>query len=176
MGRLPGRAAGDRSKAFSRYGQRRRDNRRHPHLYSRLHVRKDYDEPLERAAERRRYSLCVWLHNLLQPTSSLLWGRRTAGWSAITPAFHGLGGAQGFSRDTDRATAGEQPALRVQSTLPSHGYNLMEVKKDELICTMKAVRTIQEPQSEMFTLARFRVPDGQVEIQRTDVPAAVSTP
>ena len=58
----------------------------------------------------------------------------------------------------------------------SHGYNLMEVKKDELICTMKAVRTIQEPQSEMYTLARFRVPDGQVEIQRTDVPAAISTP
>ena len=55
----------------------------------------------------------------------------------------------------------------------AHGYNLMEVKKDELICTMKAVRTIQEPQSEMYTLARFRVPDGRVEIQRTDVPATV---
>lgn len=58
----------------------------------------------------------------------------------------------------------------------AHGYNVMEVRKDALICTMKAVRTIQEPQSEMFTLARFRVPDGRAVIERTDVLATATTP
>lgn len=58
----------------------------------------------------------------------------------------------------------------------THGYTLMEVTPNALTCTMKAVSTIQEPQAEAFTLAQFRVPEGRVEIQRTDVPAAVSTP
>ena len=85
------------------------------------------------------------------------------------------GGAQGAAEIQTAFQQASNPHFEFFDS-STHGYNLMEVKKDELICTMKAVRTIQEPQSEMFTLARFRVPDGQVEIQRTDVPAAVSTP
>jgi alkaline phosphatase D len=50
----------------------------------------------------------------------------------------------------------------------THGYNVIELTHDELTCTMKAVDTIVAPQAELRTLASFRVPAGQVEIERTD--------
>lgn len=52
----------------------------------------------------------------------------------------------------------------------THGYNLMDITKEALTCTMKAVSTIQEPRAELRTLAEFRVPNGRVEITRTDLP------
>ncbi len=54
----------------------------------------------------------------------------------------------------------------------THGYNLMKVTKNELICTMKNVDTIRRPQNDPTSevLAQFRVPEGQVQIQRTDLP------
>lgn len=57
----------------------------------------------------------------------------------------------------------------------THGYNLMELTKQELVCTMKEVSTIQEPEAELKTLAQFRVPAGSVEISRTDLPVQPST-
>lgn len=51
----------------------------------------------------------------------------------------------------------------------THGYNVIEVTKSKLTCTMKAVNTIQQPQARLRTLARFEVPAGKVEVRRTDV-------
>ncbi len=98
-----------------------------------------------------------------------------------------LGADNGGAGDNSRIPAvGEQGLAELQTALQKtsnphfefndsskHGYNLMEVTKNELICTMKAVSTIQRPQAELSTLAQFRVPAGRVEIIRTDVPVAV---
>ena len=54
----------------------------------------------------------------------------------------------------------------------THGYNLLEVTPQELVCTMKNVSTIQRPNASLNMLARFRVPAGQVEVIRTDLPVA----
>ncbi len=51
----------------------------------------------------------------------------------------------------------------------THGYNLMEVTRDRLVCTMIAVSTTQQERSDRYVLARFEVPDGLVQIRRTDV-------
>lgn len=95
-----------------------------------------------------------------------------------------LGADNGGIGDNSRYPALSQQALsELQSALnrPSnphfeffdsstHGYNLLDVTKEELICTMKAVSTTQSPRAQLGTLAEFRVPDGQIEIQRTDLP------
>ena len=52
----------------------------------------------------------------------------------------------------------------------THGYNIMRVGPEALTCTMKAVSTIQQPEAELYTLAEFRVPAGEREIVRTDLP------
>jgi alkaline phosphatase D len=73
--------------------------------------------------------------------------------------------------------AGLENALRASNphyeffNSSTHGYNLIEVTKQELICTMKYVETIREPLENPRTrvLARFRVPSGRVEVQRTDL-------
>lgn len=46
-----------------------------------------------------------------------------------------------------------------------HGYNIMEVTPQALTCTMKSVDTIKQPQANLFTLKKFRVPRDQVLIQ-----------
>lgn len=98
-----------------------------------------------------------------------------------------LGAGNGGVGDNSRYPALTQDALSTLQTAlnkPSnphfefidsstHGYNVMEVTKDSLTCTMKAVSTIQEPRAELYTLAEFRVPAGQVEIVRTDSPVSV---
>ena len=81
---------------------------------------------------------------------------------------------QGFAELQTALQQGSNPHFEFFDS-SKHGYNLMEVTKRELICTMKAVSTIQQPQAKLNTLARFRVPAGRVEIIRTDlVPAAAS--
>ncbi|MGB3632606.1 MAG: alkaline phosphatase D family protein [Rubrobacteraceae bacterium] len=82
---------------------------------------------------------------------------------------------QGFSGLQTAFQQGSNPHFEFFDS-STHGYNLMEVTKSELICTMKAVSTIQQPQAELSTLARFRVPAGQVQIIRTDVPATAPAP
>lgn len=52
----------------------------------------------------------------------------------------------------------------------THGYNLIEVNRDELVCTMKSVDTIQTPRSASRTLAVFAVANqlengGDIEIE-----------
>ncbi len=95
----------------------------------------------------------------------------------------GIGDNSRYPALTEEALADLQTAINAPSNphfvfndSSSHGYNLMEVTKDALTCTMKAVSTIQDPNAELFTLAEFRVPAGQIEIIRTDVPATVPTP
>ncbi|CAA9381665.1 MAG: Phosphodiesterase/alkaline phosphatase D [uncultured Nocardioidaceae bacterium] len=95
-----------------------------------------------------------------------------------------LGAGNGGVGDNSRYPALTQEALSALQTAinkPSnphfefidsstHGYNLLEVTKESLTCTMKAVSTIQQPEADLYTLARFRVPAGKVEIIRTDSP------
>ena len=95
----------------------------------------------------------------------------------------GIGNNTRYPALTEEAFATLQTALNKPSNphfefidSSTHGYNLMEVTKEALTCTMKAVSTVQEPEAELYTLAQFRVPAGQVEIIRTDIPAAVPTP
>lgn len=97
-----------------------------------------------------------------------------------------LGAENGGVGDNTRYPALTQDALSTLQTAlnkPSnphfefndsstHGYNIMEVTKSSLTCTMKAVSTVQEPQAKLYTLAEFRVPAGEVEIIRTDSPVS----
>jgi alkaline phosphatase D len=46
----------------------------------------------------------------------------------------------------------------------THGYNVIEVTKDALFCTMKAVSTIREREATLRTLKRFRVPSGRIRL------------
>ncbi len=47
----------------------------------------------------------------------------------------------------------------------THGYSLVSVTPSELICTMKEVSTITEPNATLRVLKTYRVPNGQVLIQ-----------
>lgn len=60
----------------------------------------------------------------------------------------------------------------------THGYNLMKVTKNELICTMRQVDTVRQPQNNPTadTLAQFRVPEGEVQIIRTDLLGPLLSP
>ena len=55
----------------------------------------------------------------------------------------------------------------------THGYNVMEVTREKLTCTMFGVETTQQPpqngQPQKSVLARFEVPSGLVNLQRTDL-------
>jgi alkaline phosphatase D len=46
-----------------------------------------------------------------------------------------------------------------------HGYNLVEVSPEALVCTMKSVDTVRQPQANLYTLKVFRVPRDRVVIQ-----------
>jgi alkaline phosphatase D len=48
----------------------------------------------------------------------------------------------------------------------THGYNLLDITRDELRCTMKAVTTVARPFALLRTLATFRVPADQVVLER----------
>ena len=62
----------------------------------------------------------------------------------------------------------------------THGYNVMEVTQEKLTCTMFGVETTQQPpqgtQPEKSVLARFEVPSGLVNLQRTDIVPGPGTP
>jgi len=95
----------------------------------------------------------------------------------------GIGNNSRYPALTQQAIGQLQTALNEPSNphleffdSSTHGYNLLEVTEEALTCTMKSVSTIQEPQAELRTLAEFRVPDGRVEITRTDVPGAPGSP
>lgn len=95
----------------------------------------------------------------------------------------GAGDNSRYPRLTREAFGALQTALNTPSNphfvfndSSTHGYNLMEVTKEALVCTMKEVSTIQSPEAELYTLARFRVPAGRVEISRTDLPVTAPTP
>ncbi len=55
----------------------------------------------------------------------------------------------------------------------THGYNVMEVTREKLTCTMFGVETTQQPprngQPQKSVLARFEVSNGLVQLRRTDV-------
>ena len=55
----------------------------------------------------------------------------------------------------------------------THGYNVMEVTQERLTCTMFGVETTQQPpqngQPQKSVLARFEIPNGLVQLQRTDI-------
>ena len=55
----------------------------------------------------------------------------------------------------------------------THGYNIMEVTQERLTCTMFGVETTQQPpqngQPRKSVLARFEVPNGLGQLQRTDI-------
>jgi alkaline phosphatase D len=51
----------------------------------------------------------------------------------------------------------------------THGYNLMEVTKAKLTCTMKYVDTVKAPNSASGTLKVFEVPEGQFPPRIIDV-------
>lgn len=67
----------------------------------------------------------------------------------------------------------ENLALALQASNPhiqffnssTHGYNLVEVTPQAFTCTMKAVDTVRQPQAQLFTLKRFRVPRNRVVIE-----------
>ena len=95
----------------------------------------------------------------------------------------GAGDNSRFPQLTQEAFSALQTAINKPSNphfefidSSTHGYNLMEVTKDALVCTMKAVTTTQERDADLYTLAQFRVPDGQIQIVRTDLPVPVSQP
>jgi len=46
----------------------------------------------------------------------------------------------------------------------THGYNLIEVTPAAFTCTMKAVNTIKQPQSTLYTLRTFQVPRDHIQI------------
>lgn len=54
----------------------------------------------------------------------------------------------------------------------THGYNLMKVTKDDIVCTMRNVETVRDDQDNPTpqTLAQFRVESGTSRIERTDLP------
>jgi alkaline phosphatase D len=56
------------------------------------------------------------------------------------------------------------PHIRYMNS-SGHGYNLLEIRPQALVCTMKSVDTIKQPQANLTTLKTFRVPANQVVIQ-----------
>lgn len=102
---------------------------------------------------------------------------------AIGAGNGGVGDNTRYPALTEEALADLQTALNKPSNphfvfndSSTHGYNLMDVTPRELICTMKNVSTIQQPNATLNTLAQFKVPAGQVEIIRTDLPVMVPAP
>lgn len=56
------------------------------------------------------------------------------------------------------------PHIRYMNS-SGHGYNLLEIRPQALVCTMKLVDTIKQQQANLTTLNMFRVPANQVVIQ-----------
>jgi len=52
----------------------------------------------------------------------------------------------------------------------THGYNLVTVTRQKLVCTMKSVSTIDSPRATLSTLKTFEVPVNRTEIIDTSLP------
>jgi phosphodiesterase/alkaline phosphatase D-like protein len=78
-----------------------------------------------------------------------------------------------FGRDSEEQYGPLAEQLRLTNPhiayvdMQYRGYGVMEIRPDELRVEFKAVRTVEEPRSDAFTLQRFRVPRGVPQVELT---------
>ncbi len=130
------------------------------HTYIAGYVKKDYDNPLN--SPPNAIGTCFVGGSV---TSSNLFEIARLGQASDGPLLSDDRGA------LTAAVKASNPHIEFLNS-STHGYNLMKVTKGEIVCTMKHVDTIRQPQENPTSevLAQFRVPEGQVLIQRTDLP------
>ncbi len=87
--------------------------------------------------------------------------------SNAAPAVPGPGPEGGDIFTAQTQSANPHIAYLDSST---HGYNLIEVTPQELVCTMRSVNTVRQPQATLQTLKVFKVPEGTATIVEEVVP------
>src|SRR5918998_1049268 len=185
VGRLPGRAGGDHPglpRRQRRAGGRelRRHNRRHPLLYRRLRPRelrrpdaarlrdggRRGPEPEQQAS---RDVLRVRLGDLVEPGGARRGGRQR-GLPAGRREVPRIGGRA--ERPPDRVSGGQQPAHRVlqllHPRLQRHGGHAGEAYLHHVRRRDHAAAPAERP-AQKSVLARFEIPNGLVQLQRTDI-------
>lgn len=158
------------------------------HSYIAGYVRENYDDPTPPVPEteavgepnpnNRLLGACFVCGSV---TSSNLVELATGAGNGDLPQF-----SERFLSTEDAASA-LQSALQESSNphidffnSSTHGYNIMEVTQEKLTCTMFGVETTQQdPQQnppDRTVLARYEVPSGLVNLQRTDIVPGPGTP
>jgi alkaline phosphatase D len=98
---------------------------------------------------------------------SLLGGSVTSGNLTEMVTF-GLGGIiVPPETELTPALVGSNPHLAYFNS-STHGYVVMDVTRDSITATMKAVSTIRSQQAQLLTLRQFQVPAGQTQLITTD--------
>ncbi len=136
------------------------------HTFIAGYARLDYDKPTApEVPPQDRVGVCFMGGSV---TSSNIIEIATLGrGSNAAPAVPGPGPEGG-----DIFTAQTQSANPHIAYLDSsiHGYNLIEVTPQELVCTMRSVNTVRQPQATLQTLKVFKVPEGTATIVEEVVP------
>jgi len=84
----------------------------------------------------------------------------------VADSLTGEGGRDAAAIPADAVVLADNPHM-TYSNQSSKGYAVLEARADELRVEYRGVRTTQLPQSAPFTLARFRVPRGTAQVERT---------
>jgi alkaline phosphatase D len=92
----------------------------------------------------------------------------------VADSATGEGGREVGKIPADATLRANNPHF-VYSNQSSKGYAVLEAKPNELLVTYKGVGTTQQPTSAPVTLARFRVPRGQAEVETLAATARTST-
>ena len=152
------------------------------HSYVAGYVREDYDDPTPPVPEtealpepnpnNRLAGACfvcgsVTSSNLVELATGSGNGERVPEVSeGLLDSEDGLSILQGAFQETSN------PHIEFFNS-STHGYNVMEVTREKLVCTMIGVESTQQPprdgQPQRSVLARFEVPNGLVQIRRTDL-------
>lgn len=82
----------------------------------------------------------------------------------IADRYGGEGGRDGAAFPIDSGVPVVNPHI-VFSNQSFKGYGVLEARPDELLVQYKAPRTVTAERSDVFTLARFRVPKGEARVE-----------
>ena len=151
------------------------------HSYIAGYVRENYDDPTPPVPEteaagdpnqnNRLLRMCfvcgsVTLSNLVE----LAVGAGNADFPQIDERF--LESEGGLSALQSAFQEPSNPHIEFFNS-STHGYDVMEVTREKRTCTMLGVETTQQPprngQPQKSVLAQFEVPNGLVQLRRTDI-------
>ena len=76
----------------------------------------------------------------------------------------GLAANEADAQTLESGVASNNPHIVYNEQL-AKGYAVLEARPDELLVKFRGVRSIREPESEVFTLQEFRVPSGTADVE-----------